>query len=160
MVSTELALLQSNMTFMYKKCGLQYHWVVELFRRLKLTVFDGVRAALEEFNELRKKDSDCKKTDRYKKGKTWLKVERTKDAQCRKAWSKKHGYDTYGDDNSDDDDLELKPEVSKRHRKGPRSAGGKCKHVAPLLTSALTTGNAPSTRKERMVLQLHSMKMT
>ena len=98
-VSTELALLHSNMTFMYKKCGPQYHWVVELFRRLKLTVFDGVRAALKEFNELRKKDSDRKKTDRYKKGKTWLKVERTKDAQRHKAWSKKHGYDTYGDDN-------------------------------------------------------------
>ena len=27
-----------------------------------------------------------------------LKVDRTKDAQYRKEWSKKHGHDTYGDD--------------------------------------------------------------
>ena len=38
MVSTELALLQSNMTYMYKKHGPQYHSVVELFERLKLPV--------------------------------------------------------------------------------------------------------------------------
>ena len=46
-VSSELALLQSNMTYMYKKRGPQYHWVIELFRRLKLPVFDGLHAELE-----------------------------------------------------------------------------------------------------------------
>lgn len=50
-VSTELALLQSNMTYMYEKCGQQYHWVVELFRRFNLPVFDGVQTALEGFNK-------------------------------------------------------------------------------------------------------------
>ena len=45
LVSTELALLQSNM---YEKHGPQYHWVVELFRQLKLPVFDGVQTALED----------------------------------------------------------------------------------------------------------------
>ena len=53
-VSTELALLQSNMTYMYGKRGPRYHWVVELFKCLKLPVFDGVQAALEAFNEQRK----------------------------------------------------------------------------------------------------------
>ena len=115
-VSTELALLQSNMTYMYKKRGPQYHWVVELFRRLKLPVFDGVQAALEEFSELRKKNLDRQKTDKCKKRRIQLKVERTKDAQRRKAWSKKHGHDTYGDDHSDDDDLELKPKASKTQK--------------------------------------------
>ena len=96
--------------------GPQYHWVVELFRRLKLPVFDGVQAALEEFSELRKKKLDRQKTDKCKRRRIQLKVERTKDAQRRKAWSKKHGHDTYGDDHSDDDDLELKPKASKTQK--------------------------------------------
>ena len=53
-LSTELALLQSNMTYMYKKRGPQYHWVVKLIEHLKLPVFDGVQAALEAFNEHKK----------------------------------------------------------------------------------------------------------
>ena len=57
MVKTELALLQSNMTYMYSKRGPQYHWVIELFKLLKLPVFDGVQAALEAFNKLRKAHS-------------------------------------------------------------------------------------------------------
>ena len=56
MVSTELALLQSNMTYLYEKRGPQYHWVVELFKRLRLPIFDGVQAALEAFSEKRKKE--------------------------------------------------------------------------------------------------------
>ena len=46
-LSTELALLQSNMTYMYQKRGPQYHWVVGLFEHLKLPVFDGIQGALE-----------------------------------------------------------------------------------------------------------------
>ena len=37
-LSTELALLQSNMTYMYEKRGPLYHWMVELFEHLKLHV--------------------------------------------------------------------------------------------------------------------------
>ena len=85
-LSTELALLQSNMTYMYRKRGLQYHWVVELFRRLKLPVFDGVHRALEEFNELRMEKLEHVKTEKSKKRRIILKVERTKDAQRRKEW--------------------------------------------------------------------------
>ena len=124
MVSTKLVLLQSNMTYMYKKRGPQYHWVVELFRLLKLPVYDGVETALEKFNKLRNEDLDRKKTDRYKKRRIQLKVERTNDRERRKAWSKKHGHDTYGDDDSDDSDIELKP---KKGRKRPKSTGGMCK---------------------------------
>ena len=38
-VSAELTLLQSNMTYMNNKRGPQYHWKTELFRLLKLPVF-------------------------------------------------------------------------------------------------------------------------
>ena len=65
-LSTELASLQSNMTYLYRKCGPQYHWVVELFTCLKLPVFDGVHRALENFNELRVEKLEHEKTEKYK----------------------------------------------------------------------------------------------
>ena len=121
-LSTELALLQSNMTYMYQKRGPQYHWVVELFERLKLPVFEGVQAVLEAFNEQRKLNLDREKTDSSKRRRVQLKTERTVDAQHRKVWSKKHGHDTYGSDDSDLDEDEIKPKGWKKH-----TTGGKCK---------------------------------
>ena len=112
-LSTELALLQSNMTYMYEKRGPQYHWVVELFERLKLPVFDGVQAALEAFNQQRKLYLDQEKTDSFKQRRIQLKKERTMDSQCRKLWSKRHGHDTYSSDDSDIDEDEIKPKRQK-----------------------------------------------
>ena len=54
------------------------------------------------------------KTENSKK--RMLKVERTKDAQRRKEWSRKHGHDTYGDD-EDSDIAELKPKEKKKSKK-------------------------------------------
>ena len=124
-VSTELALLQSNMTYMYNKRGPQYHWVIELFRRLKLPVFDGVHRALAEFNEQRMQVLKLQQTEKCKKRRISLKIERTKDAQCRKRWSKDHGHDTYGDD--ENDDLELTTKVESRGKRRQKLSGKKCK---------------------------------
>ena len=135
-VSTELALLQSNMTYLNEKRGPQYHWVIELFRLLKLPVFDGVHAALEAFNERRKAELDRKKTDRCKRRRIELKVERTRDSQHRKKWSKKHGHDTYGSGDSDEEGIELK---QKGHMKKQASSGGSVGHVGPPLTYGPTT---------------------
>ena len=55
-----------------------------------------------------------------------LKVERTKDAQCRKEWSRKHGHDTYGDD-EDSKTAELKPKQKKKSKKGQKMVEGQCK---------------------------------
>ena len=123
-VSTELALLQSNMTYMYEKYGPQYYWVVELFRLLRLPVFDGVHAALEAFNEQRKQELDRKKTERYKRRRVQLKEEKNVNAQRRKEWSKKHGHDTYGDVNRDE---EVKPTGPRAHKKNKVSTEGKCR---------------------------------
>ena len=54
-------------TYLYEKRGPQYHWVIVLFRLLKLLMFDGVHAALEEFKEKRMAELNCKKTDRFKR---------------------------------------------------------------------------------------------
>ena len=50
-------------------------------------------------------------------------MERTKEGQRRKEWSKKHGHDTYGND----DNLEAKPKVSKQVKLEKKSSGRKCK---------------------------------
>ena len=47
-VSTNLALLQANLTYMHAKFGISYHWIPDLYRRMKLPVFDGVQEALEK----------------------------------------------------------------------------------------------------------------
>ena len=110
------------MTYMYEKRGPQYHWVVELFKHLKLPVFEGVQAALETFNQQRKLNLDHQKTDSSKRRRIQLKTERKMDAQRRKLWSKKHGHDTYGSDDSDIDEDEIKPKGRKK-----RTTSGQCK---------------------------------
>ncbi len=120
--STNLGLLQANMTYMYTKRGPSYHWIPDLYQRLRLPVYDGLREVLESSNRKRKQTLDKQKTDERKKRRIHLKMERTKDAQRRKVWSKKHGHDTYGD--TDDLDCEAKPTVSKKVK---TSTGGKCK---------------------------------
>ena len=60
-VSTNLALLQANM---HAKFGVSYP---DLYRRMKLPVFDGVQEALERRNVQRKRGLDRAKTTAVKK---------------------------------------------------------------------------------------------
>ena len=66
------------MTYMYELHGPQYHWIPELYRRLKLPVYDGIQQALELFNQQRKVALDKLKTDEAKRKRLQLKVKRTK----------------------------------------------------------------------------------
>ena len=45
-VSTNIGLLQANMTYMNAKFGTSYHWLPELYQRMKLPVCEGVVEAL------------------------------------------------------------------------------------------------------------------
>lgn len=45
-----MGLMQVNMTWLSKK-GLSYQWLLELFERLKLPLFDGIAEALKIGNE-------------------------------------------------------------------------------------------------------------
>ena len=58
-VSTNLGLLQANLTYMQGKFGTSYHWIPELYHRMKLPVFEGVVEALERDRERRKKFRLC-----------------------------------------------------------------------------------------------------
>ena len=62
--------------------------MIELFRQMKLPVFDGVHEELVEFNKLGTKKLESRQTEEYKKRRIQLKVKRTKDAQWRKAMIK------------------------------------------------------------------------
>ena len=64
------------------------------------------------------------------------------DAQRRKEWSKKHGHDTYGRDNSEYDEGELKLEGRKKRKQGQASTV-----LSFALTNIPTTGTVLSTRK-------------
>ena len=68
-----------------------------------------------QFNKLRMENLENEKTEKSK-NRIRLKVERTKDAQCGKEWSRKHGHDTCSD-NEDSDTPELKPEQNKKRKK-------------------------------------------
>ena len=111
------------MTYMYELHGPQYHWIPELYRRLKLPVYDGIQQALELFNQQRKVALDKLKTDEAKRKRLQLKVKRTKESQIRKAWTKKHGHDTYGEE---DEDIEHDPNLTNRGKKRQKVAEGKC----------------------------------
>ena len=63
-VSTNLGLLQSNMTYMFDKRGPSYHWLQELFHRMKLPVYDDLLKHLESENRLRKQQLDDQKTEK------------------------------------------------------------------------------------------------
>ena len=45
-LSTNLGLLQANMTYMHATFDSSYHWIPELYQRMKLPVFEGVQEAL------------------------------------------------------------------------------------------------------------------
>ena len=82
-LSTNLGLLQANLTYMHAKFGTSYHWIPELYRRLKLPVFDGVQEALEKHSVQRKRKLDRKKLTPVKKRRIALKVQRTLEARER-----------------------------------------------------------------------------
>ena len=109
---------------MHAKFGTSYHWIPELYRRLKLPVFDGVQEALEKHSVQRKRKLDRKKMTPVKKRRIALKVQRTLEGRERIKWSKKHGHDTYGCDSDSDSENELGAE--RKMKKQVKGRGRKC----------------------------------
>ena len=77
------------------KLGTSYHWLPELYRRMKLPVFEGIVEALQKHNVRRKKNLDLVKTTTKKKRRIELKKKCVKEGIERIKWSKEHGHDTY-----------------------------------------------------------------
>ena len=94
-VSTNLGLLQANLTYMHAKLGISYHWIPELYRRMQLPVFEGVVEALKKQCTEKEKVRGGYKTTPANKRKVWLKRKWVLEGKERIKWSKKHGHDTY-----------------------------------------------------------------
>ena len=106
-LSTNLRLLQANLTYMHAKLGTSYHWLPELYRRMNLPIFEGMVEALEKHNARRKRELEWTKTIPKKKRRIELKKKRVKEGIERIKWSKKHGRDTYFDGAGDSDVEEM-----------------------------------------------------
>ena len=72
-VSTNLGLLQANMSNEYEQQGPVYHWKTELYKRSNLPVYDGVEEELEKQNKKRKKALDIFKSEKTMRRRVALK---------------------------------------------------------------------------------------
>ena len=100
-VSTNLGLIQSCMTQIFKKWGPDYHWVVDVLTRMGLPVLSGVPAILKMLNNKRHKILENQKTKLGRlKRKRYLKLRKVYDRKKREAWTKTagKGYDYHGAD--------------------------------------------------------------
>ena len=64
--STNLGLLESNLTFMHMMKGIQYHWLPELYEELGVPDFDGVKAYYKMKNRAREKLHFIRQTTEHK----------------------------------------------------------------------------------------------
>ena len=107
--STNLGLLQANMTYMYQKRGPHYHWILDLYNHLGLPVFENMREYLEHENESRMQALLKQKTIEAKEKRVAYKAKRASDLDKRKKWVKQQALKhTYGSDDDEDEDKDDK----------------------------------------------------
>ena len=100
------------MSWLGEKRGLSYHWVLDLFFRLKLPIFDGMTDALKKANENRAKNLSKKKTDEAKEKRTKWKKARAQEQQERKIWSSRQRIEhTYGSEENSSEEEESPPKI-------------------------------------------------
>lgn len=122
-VSTNLGLLQANMSWLCKKHGHSYHWILDLFSHLKLPIFDGMVDALQNANDVQAKNLSKKQTEEAKEKRTKWKKARGQEQQERKLWSRRQCIEhTYGSDECSTDE-ECPPNTSSKVAKDAK----KCK---------------------------------
>lgn len=108
--STNLGLIQANMTWCYKRKGPQYHWVIELYSRMGLPILDGIREMCEADNENRMKRLERKKTEAGKRKRVQHKINRTEEQTLRCSFWKKYVQrlqirHSYGDNDDEEEPL-------------------------------------------------------
>ena len=105
---------------MHAKLGASYHWLPELYRRMKLPVIEGIVEALQKHNVRRKRKLELAKTTPKKKRRVELKKKRVKEGIERIKWSKEHSHDTYfgGSGDSDVEKMVCDDGVNKGKGKG------------------------------------------
>ena len=118
MVTTNLGLLQANMSYLYEKKGASYHWILDLFSRLRLPVLDGMQEALLRANQKRHQNLAKKQSEEGKDARTRWKKARAQEHEERKSWSRQQSIaHTYGSesDNVEDEENSNAPTTSARN---------------------------------------------
>lgn len=111
MASTNAGFCQANMAWCNTVCGPNYHWVIDLYERLKLPAVPSVVEALQKTIAERAATLKKKKTEEGKHQRIHLEVARTEDQAKRKKRGKKqvvqhtYGHEDSGDEGDDDGNL-------------------------------------------------------
>ena len=50
--STNLGLFQSNMSWLFKEKGAQYHWIVDLYSRMGLPILSGIQEMVSYYKKI------------------------------------------------------------------------------------------------------------
>ena len=126
--STNLGLCQSNMTYLTGKKGTGYHWLLDLFGRLKLPILDGMQEALEQANKNRKKKLEKLRSEESKKKRIKWKNARDLEQEERKRWAKQQEIrHDYGVEDGEDDvevDVEVDDSTGARELRSSSSVSG------------------------------------
>lgn len=98
------------MMWCLKVRGNTYHWVLDLYERLKLPIVPAVVEALMKVVSDRAAELEKQQTEARKQQRIRMKVARTEDEEARKKWVKQQAVrHTYGggseDEGGDDDQL-------------------------------------------------------
>ena len=96
------------MTWCFENRGPDYHWVIDLYERLKLPILPEVVRAFQKATQERVKELEKKKTDEAKQKRISHKIARAEDQEERKKWVKRQAIlHTYGADEAGDDGSEV-----------------------------------------------------
>ena len=126
------------MTWLGKKRGMSYHWLLDLYKRLKLPILDGMAEALQKANEIRSKNLEQKQTDESREKRSSWKKKRVEEGELRKRWRRSQRIQhTYGSDEEDEEDEEpvgRRPEA--RSASATRKPGRPKKVAVPTATTS------------------------
>lgn len=107
MTLTNCGFCQGNKTWCYEAHGKSYHWIIDLYDRLQLTVIPSITQALQKEVEERMMEIEKGRTDHKKKIRVQMKVARAEEQEARKKWVKRQAVQhTYGNDDDDGDNEE------------------------------------------------------
>ena len=127
------------MTWLNKKYGTSYHWLLELFRQLRLPLLDGMAAALQRGNEIRANNLERKQTEEAKENRVNWKTARVQEQEERKQWIHRQRIQhTYGSDDEDDgydDDLSDNCDVANNELCSRKQGKCKCGSATHRITS-------------------------
>ena len=141
--STNMGLLQANMTWLGNKHGLSYHWLLDLYKRLKLPILDGMAEALLQANQTRAKNLENKKSREARERRSHWKKKRAEEGELRKRWSRSQRIQhTYGSDEEEEGPVGGHP---KARSASVATKPGRPKKAA--VTTASTSGTCVSRNK-------------